>query len=377
MAIILRDRRLLPTFVALAVAAFLIVPMITTASVVNAQSAEDDQPCADVPRSEFEDRNQAAAAHRESIDCVDYYEITAGSGSRGQFYVPLARVTREQMATFIVNTLEAAGMEDRLPSGDRPDEFDDISDSRHRGNINKLARIGVVRGTGGDKYSPNDTVDRDAMATFILAAYEWAYQEDFETDEDYFGDVAESNTHFGNINAAYEQELVRGTQAPDDDEENTGRYNPRGDVLRQAMASFLANLLGQLNEAPDEFCTSSPSPSSSASASPTSGGGGGLPIPPIGGGGGGSPSPSSSASPTASGSPRPSSSASPSATASPTGTASEDPGACATQSGSPTPRPSGSASPTSSGSPRPTSTASPTPTGSEDPCFPGPPPLCV
>ena len=368
MAIILRDRRLLPTFIALAVAAFLVIPMITTASVVNAQSVEDENPCEGVRQSDFEDRNRAATAHRRSIDCVDHYEITSGSGSRGQFFMPLARVDRAQMATFIVNTLEAAELGDRLPSGERPDEFDDISGSPHRGNINKLARIGVVRGTGGGNYTPEALIERDEMATFLLQAYEWAYQEEFDSNRDYFRDVRQSNTHFGNINAAYEEELVRGVEEPDGNEENSGRYNPQGDVLRQAMASFLVNLLAAVNTAPEQFCTASPSPT--ASSSPTSGGGGGLLPIGGGGGGGGSPSPSASASPGSTASPRPSSSASP------TATASEGPTACATQSGSPSPRPSGSARPTSTASPTGSASPTPTSTASEEPCFPGPPPIC-
>ena len=340
-----RDRRLLPALVAIVVAAFLVIPMVTSAPLVRAQSQEQEDPCDGVPRSTFEDRDEADEVHRPSIDCVDRYDISSGDET-GRFFRPNRLVDRAQMATFIVNTLEAAGLGDRIPDGDPPDEFDDIADSTHRENINRLARIGVVQGNNG-QYNPDADIKRDQMATFLLQAKEWAYQTEYEPSNSYFGDVRPTNPHFDNINAAYEEELVRGKTEPEADVPNSGTYEPAENVRRQNMASFLSNLLDQVWEAPEQFCAPpSPSPTSSrtATASPR-------------------PTSSSTASPAASptGTASPDSTASPGA--SPSGTASPTRSPATTSpspSSSPCVTPSGSASPTGSPSPRPSGSASPT-----------------
>ena len=363
-SVVVRDKRVFPAIIAAAVAAFLLVPMLTSAPFVSAQSQQED-PCADVPRSEFEDRNEADEVHRNSIDCVDFYDISSGADAAGRFFRPRRTVSRGQMATFVINTLQAAGLGDRLPSGDAPDEFDDIEDSAHRGTINQLARIGVVRGTSGNRFEPNAQIRRDQMATFLLQATEWAYQREIETANSYFSDVRPTNRHFGNVNAAYEEGLVRGTTPPRDNVPNSGEYSPARNVLRQAMASFLSNLLRVVDGAPEQFCPPSPSPSASPSATPRPSGSA-TPRPSASA----SPQASASASPqaSASASPQASASASPqasasatpqasaSASASPTATSTGSP--CAQPSSSPSPRPSASAS----GSPRPTASASATPT---------------
>jgi hypothetical protein len=378
MTTVLRDRRILPALVATIVAAFLLIPMITSAPLVRAQSQEED-PCADVPRSTFEDRDEAFEVHRHSIDCVDFYDISSGD-STGRFYRPFRLVTRGQMATFIVNTLVAAGLSDRLPNGDPPDEFNDIADNTHRESINILARIEVVRGTAGGAYQPDLLVRRDQMASFLLQAKEWAYQEDYNTSNSYFGDVPASNPHYGNVNAAYEQGLVRGTRSPEGDTPNSGEYQPGRNVPRQNMASFLSNELREVDGAPEQFCAASPSPSATGSPRPTTssspspgGGGGGNPITDIIGG-----DESPSANPSTSPSARPSASASPTTTTSPSPTGSP----CATPSGSASPSPTASAStspsprPSTSTSPSPSGSASPTPPTSPSPC-PGGLPVCT
>jgi hypothetical protein len=361
MATDIRDRRVLPALVAVVVAAFLVIPMVTSAPMVRAQSQEQEDPCEGVPRSTFEDRNEADEVHRRSIDCVDFYDISSGDAS-GRYFRPNRQVTRGQMATFIINTLEAAGLGGRLPHGDPPDEFSDIAGDTHRTNINRLARIGVVQGSNG-RYRPEDLVRRDQMATFLLQAKEWAYQEDYETSQSYFSDVPPSNVHFGNINAAYEEQLVRGTSEPQQGVPNSGTYAPGRNVRRQNMASFLTNALRQVDAAPDQWCAeSSPSPTSSPSASPTP-----TATPTSGGGGGGILDPILNPSPTAS--PSPTATASPTETTSPTTEPSPTESPCANPTGSPGPSPSPTASPTATSSPSPSPSATPT-SGGEDCQFP-------
>ena len=229
-----------------AVTAVLLVP-------ATAANAAPDR-CADAPQSDFADREQAREPHRTSIDCVDHTNITSGREENGQrVYAPLEDVTRAQMATFIIQTLEAAGYEEELPSGeateDDPDEFTDIESSVHRERINQLARIGVANGVGdGTRYAPGRSINRQQMASFIVAATEFALIADYEADGSHFSDVGQRNVHFDNINAGYEEGLFSGTTAPDEGVENSGRFSPERTVLRDQMASFLTNLLDRIEQ---------------------------------------------------------------------------------------------------------------------------------
>lgn len=228
------------------IAAALLIP-------VTVASAAPDR-CADAPESDFADREQAREVHRSSIDCVDHTGITRGREENGQrVYAPLEEVTRAQMATFIIQTLEAAGYEDELPSGeateDDPDEFDDIAESVHRERINQLARIGVANGVDdGTRYAPGRSITRMQMASFIVAATEFALVTDFEADGSHFEDVRERNVHFGNINAGYEEALFSGTTPPREGVPDSGRFSPARTVLRDQMASFLTNLLDRIEQ---------------------------------------------------------------------------------------------------------------------------------
>ena len=210
--------------------------------------------CADAPQSDFADRDQAREVHRSSIDCVDHTGITSGREENGQrVYAPMEEVSRAQMATFIIQTLEAAGYSEELPSGeateDDPDEFDDIADSIHRERINQLARIGVANGVDdGTRYAPGRSINRMQMASFIVAATEFALVADFEADGSHFEDVGRRNVHFDNINAGYEEELFSGTTPPRQGVADSGRFSPLRTVLRDQMASFLTNLLDRIEQ---------------------------------------------------------------------------------------------------------------------------------
>ena len=204
--------------------------------------------CADAPTSDFVDRDDAREVHRPSIDCVDHVDIAKGQNVDGERrYLPAAEVSRAQMASFVIQTLIAAGYSDELPSGeateDDPDDFSDISDSVHRERINQLSRIGVASGVEDGRYAPNRSISRQQMATFIVQAMEWARNNDVDANGDHFRDVAADNPHFDNINAGFEQGLFSGTRAPEESQPRSGRFSPLPKVLRDQMASFLTRLL--------------------------------------------------------------------------------------------------------------------------------------
>ena len=232
-----------PPVTALLIALALLVSVVVPAVPAMADGHNPDgvDPCADAPVfNEFVDRGDARDAHERSIDCVLYRSIAVGfADAKGDpVYYPLRELTRAQMATFIAQTLDAGGYGDRLPDGTGADAFDDIADSTHRRNINRLARAGIIRGTSRREFSVHLSVTRQQMASFIVQAAEFALGEPVHNDGvDRFVDVSDSNVHKDNIESGADADptLMRGATA--------NRFNPGTRVLRDQMASFLVNLL--------------------------------------------------------------------------------------------------------------------------------------
>ena len=187
----------------------------------------------DTPEADFADREQAAEVHWRSIDCVADHAVAQGSD--GQYH-PGERVTRDQMASFLARTLEAAGDRD-LP--DEPDDhFQDTDGNVHEHRINQLAEVGIIAGRSADQYAPRERVSRAQMASLVLRAASWNHTGQFDSyqpagDDDYFTDL--DGVHVDNIRTGYELWLYEG-RAP-------GEFAPQSDVRRDAMATFLTRAL--------------------------------------------------------------------------------------------------------------------------------------
>ena len=194
-------------------------------------------------QEEYTDIESAREVHRRSVNCVLFYEIARGTSATT--YTPGQDVTREQMASFVVNALEAAGAGDKLPAGGGADEFSDIANSNHRDNINRLADAGIIRGTGGRSFSPGQLISREQMATFMVAAARFATGEDYAGTADHFADVTAANPHRENINGGFEAGLFSGTKAPEEGKPSSGTFSPEVEVKRDQMATFLIRLFEQ------------------------------------------------------------------------------------------------------------------------------------
>jgi hypothetical protein len=77
---------------------------------------------------------------------------------------PNAPVTRDQMATYVVLTMEVAGID--VPE-DAPNAFSDDEGNVHEANINSAAAAGWVRGRTATEYAPRDPARRDQVATMV------------------------------------------------------------------------------------------------------------------------------------------------------------------------------------------------------------------
>jgi hypothetical protein len=185
----------------------------------------------------FSDRDRIPPVHVLNVDCGAELDVVQGRED-GQFQ-PYAMTRRDQMASFIVRGLEAAGYD--LPAP-RDQGFDDIGGSTHEDNINILAEIGVTEGRTATRYAPRSFVTRDQMASFVLRAAEFAYGDEgglVGTGAVTFPDVPSANVHAQNISAASELlGLVEGKR--------DGRYDPRSPTRRDQMATFVIRLIDMI-----------------------------------------------------------------------------------------------------------------------------------
>jgi hypothetical protein len=198
--------------------------------------ADPCPPGVEVTPADFNDRDQISETHVLNVDCGAALDVVLGEED-GDFD-PLGMTRRDQMASFIVRGLEAAGYEDRLPA---PSDqgFEDIDDSTHKDAINILAEIGVTKGVTDTTFEPRTLVARDQMASFILRAAEFAFDDvdGFEgTGLFDFSDIPDGNVHRENILAA--AELLGLTDGVSDDQ-----FDPYEPTSRQQMATFVVRLI--------------------------------------------------------------------------------------------------------------------------------------
>lgn len=194
----------------------------------------------DVGQAAFSDRSVIPPAHRPNVDCAVHHAIVQGFAD-GTFR-PALDVRRDQMASLISGTLEAAGVE--LPEAGDAGFTDVPDDSPHAEAIARLAAAGIVQGSPGDlppdAYGPALPVRRDQMASFLIRAAEEATGEQWTSQTQGFDDVPPSNAHVASVNAAAERGLATGF--------SDGTFRPDAGVRRDQTASFTVRLLAALTE---------------------------------------------------------------------------------------------------------------------------------
>ena len=121
-----------------------------------------------------------------------------------------------------------------LPSGEN--HFRDDDGNAHETAINQLAEARIVSGRTKSRYAPNGTVTRGEMATVLVRGYEYVAQRQVESSTDHFDDD-DGTTHEGSINELADLRIASGV--------GPGTFAPERKVRRNQMASFLARTLAQ------------------------------------------------------------------------------------------------------------------------------------
>ena len=177
--------------------------------------AQNEQP----PGGRFFDDNETV--HEPNIEAIAAIGVTAGCVPEGTAFCPEARVTRQQMASFVARALD-------LDPG--PSVFEDVDPvGTHAANIGAIRQAGITLGcnAAGTRFCPYDLVSREQMASFLVRTLDLA-----PAAVGPFADV--SGVHLANINALALEGVTLGCNA-----EGT-LFCPKNPVTRAQMASFLA-----------------------------------------------------------------------------------------------------------------------------------------
>ena len=181
----------------------------------------------------FTDVAGEGEGQRAAIDCIAAHGVTKGTSATT--YDPGGTVTRAQMASFVMRTLDRVGGYER--PADAPNAFADDDADIHHDDINDGAAEDVIRGRADGTYGADGSVTRAQMASFVVRVLEAAGAAVPADAPDAFGDDA-GDTHEGAIDALAALHVVVGTAA--------GTYGPGAAVTRSQMALFLGRSLDLL-----------------------------------------------------------------------------------------------------------------------------------
>ena len=106
--------------------------------------------------------------HETAIEAIAAADVTRGCDPpQNSSFCPEATVTRGQMAAFLARAFTA-----RVPTGE-PTEFEDVTGSIFRDDIDWLSSSGITRGCNppaNDRFCPDGAVTRGQMAAFLVRA---------------------------------------------------------------------------------------------------------------------------------------------------------------------------------------------------------------
>ena len=132
----------------------IVVIAVATSIVALVRPADADHIFLDVPDTH---------TFHEDITWLGLVDITRGCNSSGTLYCPDAKVTRGQMAAFLVRSLE-------LTDNGGGNRFVDDNGSTFEDDIAKIAAAGITLGcdSSGTRFCPDANVTRGQMAAFLV-----------------------------------------------------------------------------------------------------------------------------------------------------------------------------------------------------------------
>lgn len=187
--------------------------------------------CATTERVPFTDVTPGGA-HHDAVACMLARGVTKGTSATA--YGAADGLTRAQIASLVANALGPSG---QLPPAPAVGRFTDLDGNLHRDNIERLARLGIVRAAAGTRYDPDAIVTRAGFAAVVARAAEWVAGAEVRATAVPFGDTA-GHAEVDAISKAAGLVIVTG-RAP-------GVFDPDVPLRRDQAASMVARLLDRL-----------------------------------------------------------------------------------------------------------------------------------
>jgi hypothetical protein len=222
-------RRIVAGALALTVGATLLPAALTPPPATAVERA-----CVDAPLHAFTDLSRSSP-HAAAVDCLVLHDVARGR--QIDRFGPTDELRRDQLATIVVNAVEATGT--RLPRPGEP-QFDDVDGNAHADAIERLAHAGIVRGREPGRYAPAARVSRGQMAAFLVRSHEHVTGEVVEGEPGRFDDV-DGHVHEDAIDALAELGITRGR--------TEDSFAPDEGTSRAEIASFATRLLGVFADA--------------------------------------------------------------------------------------------------------------------------------
>jgi hypothetical protein len=160
--------------------------------------------------------------------------VTTGCTASPLNFCPLAEITREQMAPFIIRAKEGNPATDLCAAGS---PFTDVAPaSPFCSHIARMAQLGITFGCSAGLYCPLGLVSREQMAIFLVRAVEGDPDPNLCASGSPFTDVPTNSQFCPHIKRAKELGITAGCTAT--------TYCPAVNVNRAQMAMFLTRAFG-------------------------------------------------------------------------------------------------------------------------------------
>jgi hypothetical protein len=168
----------------------------------------------------------AGDAFLPAIELMREYGITSGCG--GTTYCPTDKITRGQMAVFMVRSILGG---DTFTYNTTPYFTDVPGNNTYFQWVQMMKDLQITTGCGGTKYCGDDPVTRGQMAVFIIRARYGATTAFNSPTDPMFSDVAGNNIFYAWIQKMGQVGITSGCGG--------GKYCPDEPVTREQMAVFL------------------------------------------------------------------------------------------------------------------------------------------
>ena len=200
-----------------------VVPVASAGASNGALFTGHTLPASEYPGGTFFDDD--TSIFENEIEALAAKGVTRGCNAERTSFCPNDRVTRGQMAAFLVRALALTDLDPTI-------DFDDDDDSIFEADIERLATAGITKGCGsGNTFCPNDSVTRGQMAAFLVRALKLTDLDptiDFDDDDD----------------SIFEADIERLATAGITKGCGSGNtFCPNDSVTRGQMAAFLSRAL--------------------------------------------------------------------------------------------------------------------------------------